>query len=53
MYKVFLPKRPVTNIRSRFSADKLQIVRGEAEDTFVVCPHFGRKNKYDNNWQLF
>jgi len=32
------------NVRSRFSADELQIVQGEAEDTFVV--HFGRKNQY-------
>jgi len=32
----FLPKSPLT---SRFSADKLQIVRGEAEDTIVLRPH--------------
>ena len=35
----FLPKCPLTTVRSRFSADELQIVRGEADDTFVVRPH--------------
>ena len=35
----FLPKSPLTTVRSRFSADKLQIVRGEAEDTIVLRPH--------------
>jgi len=29
----------VTAVRSSFSADELQTVRGEAEDTFVVRPH--------------
>ena len=37
--RVFLPKCPLTTVRSCFSADKLQDVRGEAEDTFVVRPH--------------
>ena len=27
---VFLPKCPLTTVRSRFSADELQLVRGEA-----------------------
>ena len=31
--------RGPTTVRNRFSADELQIVRGEAEDTFVVRPH--------------
>ena len=35
----FLPKCPLTTVRSRFSTDKLQIVRGEAKDTFVVHQH--------------
>jgi len=35
----FLPKSLLTTVRRRFSADKLQIVRGEAEDIFVVRPH--------------
>ena len=34
--RVFLQKCPLTTVRSRFSADELQLVRGEAEDTFVV-----------------
>jgi len=53
----FLSKRPLTTVRSRFSADELHIVRGEVEDTFgissslnrlltVVRGHFGRKNEY-------
>ena len=37
--RVFLPECPFTTIRSRFSADELQIVRGEAEDTNAVRPH--------------
>ena len=37
--QVFLPKYPLTTVRSCFSADKLQIVRGKAEDTIVVRPH--------------
>ena len=28
--RVLLPKCPLTTVRSRFSADKLQIIRGEA-----------------------
>ena len=32
--QVFLPKCPLTTVRSCFSADVLQIVRGKAEDTF-------------------
>ena len=51
---VFLPKCPLTTVRCRFSADKLQIIRGEA----ICCSsalkllltdvrgHFGRKNEY-------
>jgi len=31
LYSFFLPKCPLTTVRSQFSADKLQIVRGEAE----------------------
>jgi len=38
--QVFHPKCPLTTARRRFSADELQIVRGEAEDPFVVRPHF-------------
>ena len=34
--QVFLPKCPLITVRSRFSADELQIVRGEAEDTFIL-----------------
>ena len=34
--RVFLLKCLITTIRSRFSADELQIVGGEAGDTFVV-----------------
>ena len=37
--RVFLPKCPLTTVRRRFSADDLQIVRGEADDTCVVKPH--------------
>jgi len=37
--QVFLPKCPLTTVRSHFSVDELQIVQGEAEDTFVVLPH--------------
>ena len=36
---VFLPKCPLTTIRNLFSADKLQIVWGETDDTFVVHSH--------------
>ena len=48
--RVFLPKCPLTTVRSSLSADELHIVRGEA---------FGGKKRvhvsdlYDNNWQLF
>ena len=35
----FLPKSLLTTVRSRFSVDELQIVRVDAEDTFVVRPH--------------
>ena len=49
----FLPKYPLTIVRSRISADKLQIVRGEAECSSalnrlltVVRGHFGSKNEY-------
>jgi len=35
----FSPKYPLTTIRRRFISDELQIVRGEAEDTFIVRPH--------------
>jgi len=34
--QVFLPKCPLITVRSRFSADELQIVRGEAEDTLIL-----------------
>jgi len=37
--RVFLPTCPLTTVRSRFNADKLQIVRGQAEYIFVVRPH--------------
>jgi len=37
--RVFLPKCPLTTVRRRFSADEIQIVRDEAEDTFAVRPH--------------
>ena len=37
--RVFLPKCPLITVRNRFSADELQIVRVEAEDTCVVRPH--------------
>ena len=37
--RVFLPKCPLTTVRSRFSADELQLVRGEADDTVVVRTH--------------
>jgi len=30
--RVFLPKCPLTTVRSHFSADDLQIIRGEAEN---------------------
>jgi len=36
--RVFLPKCLITTVRNRFSVDELQIVGGEAEDTFVVRP---------------
>jgi len=39
MYSFFLPKCPLTTVRSPFCADKLQIVRDEAKDTFAVRPH--------------
>jgi len=40
--RVFLPKCPLTTVRSRFSADELQIVWGEAEGHHgvVVCRLF-------------
>ena len=44
--RVFLPKCPLTTIRSRFSADELQIVRGEATLLMVLRGQFGRKNEY-------
>ena len=37
--RVFRQMCPLTIFRSRFSAGELQIVRGEAEDTFVVRSH--------------
>jgi len=37
--RVVLPKCPLTTVRSRFIADELQIVRDEADNTFVVRPH--------------
>ena len=37
--QVFLPKYPLTTVRSHLSGDELQIVRDKAEDTFVVRPH--------------
>ena len=37
--RVFLPNCRLTAVRSRFSADEIQIVRGEVEDTFVVRPN--------------
>ena len=38
--RIFLPKCPLTTVRSRvISADELHIVRGEAEDTFVIRPN--------------
>ena len=33
---VFLSKCPLTAVRNRFSADELQLVRGEADETLVV-----------------
>ena len=46
--QVFLPKCPLTTIRSCFSADKLQICSSSTLNQFltVVRGHFGRKNKY-------
>jgi len=38
--QVFPLKCPLTTVRQLVSADKLQIARDEAEDTFVVCPNF-------------
>jgi len=35
----FLPKCPLTTVKSSFSVDEPQIVRGEAVDTFVVHAH--------------
>ena len=37
--QVFLSKFSLTTVRSWFIVDELQIVRGEAEVTFVVRPH--------------
>ena len=44
----FLPKCPLTIVRSRFSADELRIVRGEALKRLltVIRRYFGRKNEY-------
>jgi len=39
--RVFLPKCPLTTVRSRFSVDELQIVRGEAV-------HGQKRPKYEN-----
>ena len=33
--RVCLPKCPLTTVRSRFSADELQIVRGEASMIYI------------------
>ena len=38
--RVFLPNCPLTTVRSLLSVDELHIVRDEAEDTFVVRPHY-------------
>jgi len=56
----FLPKCSLTTVRSRFSADQLQIVRGEAKSASNCCKRTLWKKKrlhvsdlYDNNCQLF
>ena len=46
--RVLLPKCLLTIVRSRFSADELQIVRGETEDTFIVSPY-----KFRYTYQYF
>jgi len=67
--RVFLPKCPLTTVGNRFSADELQIVRGEPRIHVLFvrtksasngCKRTLWKKKrvqvsdiYDNNWQHF